>query len=149
MVMFEIALAMFLLVGSGLLFHGIYLINRQYLGFQAEHLLTARVALDKTRYPDPAKRTAFLQESILRLKELTGVLQVAATSDLTATAPGSVTLHLKDQPEVAANQAPNALDVVVTPDYFRATRTPLLRGRTFSDNDDPTAPRGSCESEIR
>src|SRR6516165_5618135 len=141
MVMFEIALAMFLLVGSGLLFHGIYLINRQYLGFQAEHLLTARVALDKTRYPDAARRTAFLQESILRLKELTGVLQVAATSDLPATAPGSVTFHLKGQADVAANQAPNALDVVVTRDYFQATGTPLLRGRTFSDNDDATAPR--------
>jgi putative ABC transport system permease protein len=108
MVMFEIALAMFLLVGSGLLFHGIYLINRQYLGFQAEHLLTARVALDKTRYPDAARQTAFLQESILRLKELTGVMQVAATSDLPATAPGSVTLHIKGQANVAANQAPNA-----------------------------------------
>jgi len=41
---------------------------------------------------------------------------------------------------VAANQAPNALDVVVTPDYFQSTGTPLLRGRTFSDNDDATAP---------
>jgi putative ABC transport system permease protein len=141
MVTFEIALAMFLLVGSGLLFHGIYLINRQYLGFQADHLLTARIALDKTRYPDAARQTAFLQESISRLQELPGVVQVAAASDLPATAPGSVTLHFKDQPEGAANQAPNALDVVVTPDYFRATGTPLLYGRTFSDNDDATGRR--------
>jgi len=52
MVMFEIALAMFLLVGSGLLFHGIYLINRQYLGFQAEHLLTASCSIRRdTRMP--------------------------------------------------------------------------------------------------
>jgi len=141
MVTLEIALAMFLLVGSGLLFHGIYLLNRQYLGFQAEHLLTARVALDKTRYPNAARQSAFLRESISRLRELPGVVQVAAVSDLPATAPGSVTLHLKDQPELAANQAPNALDVVVTPDYFQATGTPLLRGRTFTDNDDATAPR--------
>jgi len=141
MVAFEIALAMFLLVGSGLLFHGIYLLNRQYLGFQAEHLLTARVALDKTRYPNAARQSAFLRESISRLRELPGVVQVAAVSDLPATAPGSVTLHLKDQPELVANQAPNALDVVVTPDYFQATGTPLLRGRTFTDNDDATAPR--------
>jgi len=141
MVTFEIALAMFLLVGSGLLFHGICLLNRQYLGFQAEHLLTARVALDKTRYPNAARQSAFLRESISRLRELPGVVQVAAVSDLPATAPGSVTLHLKDQPELVANQAPNALDVVVTPDYFQATGTPLLRGRTFTDNDDATAPR--------
>lgn len=141
MVTLEIALAMFLLVGSGLLFHAIYLIDRQYLGFQANHLLTARVALDKTRYPDEARQSTFLRGSISQLKELPGVEQVAAASDLPATAPGSVTLHLKDQPEVAANQAPNALDVVVTSDYFQATGTPLLRGRTFSDIDDATAPR--------
>jgi putative ABC transport system permease protein len=100
LVAFEIALAMFLLVGSGLLFHSIYLIDRQYLGFQADHLLTARVALDKTGYADASRQTAFVRESILRLKELPGVVHVAAASELPATVPGSVTLHLKDQPEV-------------------------------------------------
>jgi len=141
MVTLEIALAMFLLVGSGLLFHAIYLIDRQYLGFQADHLLTARLALDKTRYADASRQTAFVRQSILRLNELPGVVHVAAASDLPATGSGSVTLHLQDQPEVAANQVPNALDIVVTPDYFHAAGIPLLRGRTFSDNDDATAPR--------
>ena len=141
MVMFEIALAMFLLVGSGLLFNAIYLINRQYLGFQADHLLTARVTLDKTRYPDAAKQTAVLRESISRLKQLPGVAHVAASSDLPATGPDSVTLHIKDQPEGAANQAPSALDFVVTPDYFQAAGIPVLSGRAFTDNDDTSASR--------
>src|SRR5215469_10178480 len=94
MVTLETALAMFLLVRSGLLFHAIYLIDRQYLGFQADHLLTARLALDKTRYPDASRQTAFARESILRLNQLPGVVHVAAASDLPATAPGSVTFHL-------------------------------------------------------
>src|SRR5215469_11101949 len=141
MVTFEIALAMFLLVGSGLLLHGIYLINRQYLGFRADHLLTARVALDKSRYPDGATQTAFVQEMISHLQGLAGIEHVAASSYLPATAPGSVMLHIKDEPEPAANQPPNAVDLVVTPDFFVTAGIPLVSGRTFSDNDTAKAPR--------
>jgi putative ABC transport system permease protein len=141
MVTVEIALALFLLVGSGLLFHAIYLINQQYLGFRAEHLLTARVALDKARYSDSNRQIAFVRESISRLRDFAGVESVAATSGLPASGPESVTLHLKDQPEVAANQAPSALDFVVTEDYFRTTGIPLLHGRAFSEKDDAPAPR--------
>jgi predicted permease len=140
MVTIEIALALFLLVGSGLLFHAIYLINQQYLGFRADHLLTARVALDKARYPDSNRQAAFVRESISRLQELPGVVSIAATSVLPASGPDSVTLHIKDQPEVAANQAPSALDFVVTAAYFRTAGIPLLNGRTFSDKDDAAAP---------
>src|SRR6516165_457486 len=141
MVTFEIALAMFLLVGSGLLLQGIYLINQQYLGFRADHLLTAKVALDKSRYPDGATQTAFLQEMISHLQGLAGVEHVAASSNLPATAPASVMLHIKDAPEPAANQPPNAVDLVVTPDFFVTAGIPLISGRTFSDNDNARAPR--------
>jgi len=68
-------------------------------------------------------------------------VSVAATSELPATAPGSVTLHIKDRPEVAANQGPSALDSVVTSAYFRTTGIPLLAGRTFDETDDASAPR--------
>jgi hypothetical protein len=46
----EIALALFLLIGAGLLIRGIFLIEHQNLGFQADHLLTADVTLDRARY---------------------------------------------------------------------------------------------------
>lgn len=141
MVTFEIALAMFLLIGSGLLLHGIYLINQQYLGFRADHLLTARVALDKSRYPDGATQTAFVHDMISRLQGLPGVEHVAIASNLPATAPGSVMLHIKGEPEPAANQPPNAVDFVVTPDFFVGAGIPLISGRTFSDNDNAGAPR--------
>jgi putative ABC transport system permease protein len=141
LVTLEIALAMFLLVGTGLLFHAIYLIDRQNLGFEADHLMTARVALDKARYQDGSRQIALVRESISRLQEISGVVSVAATSELPATAPGSVTLHIKDRPEVAANQAPSALDSVVTSAYFRTTGIPLRAGRTFDETDDASAPQ--------
>jgi predicted permease len=141
MVSGEIALALFLLVGTGLLLHGIFLIEHQNLGFRADHLLTARVTLDKARYKDPAQQTLFVQDLIPRLQQIPGTEAVAAGSDLPATGPGTVTLKIKGQPDLPANQPLSTLDSVVTPDFFRATGIPLLRGRKFTEMDNGTAPR--------
>src|SRR5260370_12045576 len=85
MVSGEIAVALFLLVGTGLLFRGIFLIEHQDLGFHTDHLLTARVTLDKARYKDAAQQTLFVQDLIPRLQQIPGTEAVAAGSDLPAT----------------------------------------------------------------
>ncbi len=141
MVSGEIAVALFLLVGTGLLFRGIFLIEHQDLGFHTDHLLTARVTLDKARYKDAAQQTLFVQDLITRLQQIPGTEAVAAGSDLPATGPGTVTLKIKGQPDLPANQPLSTLDSVVTPDFFRATGIPLLRGRTFTETDNVGAPR--------
>ena len=137
----EVALALFLLVGTGLLIRGIYIIERQNLGFQAEHLLTASVTLDAARYKDASRRTLFVRDLLPRLQQIPGAEAVAAASELPATGPGSVTLRIKGQPDLPANQRLTALDSVVTPDFFRAAGIPVLRGRTFTEMDNAAAPR--------
>jgi predicted permease len=141
MVSGEIALAMFLLVGTGLLFRGIFLIEHQNLGFHTDHLLTARVTLDKARYNDAAQQTLFVRDLIPRLQQIPGTEAVAAGSDLPATGPGTVTLKINGQPDSPANQPMSTLDSVVTEDFFLATGIPLLRGRTFTATDNAGAPR--------
>jgi predicted permease len=141
MVSGEIALALFLLVGTGLLLHGIFLLEHQNLGFRADHLLTAGVTLDKARYKDAAQQTLFVQDLIPRLQKIPGAEAAAAGSDLPATGPGTVTLKIKGRPDLPASQPLSTLDSVVTPDYFRATGIPLLRGRTFAEMDNGAAPR--------
>ncbi len=141
MVTGEIALALFLLVGTGLLIRGISLVERQNLGFRPDHLLTASVTLDSARYKDARQQALFVRDVIPRLQHIPGAQAVAAASDLPATGPDSATLRIKGQPELPANQRLTALDVVVTIDYFRAAGIPLLRGRTFTEMDNPTAPR--------
>jgi predicted permease len=137
----EIALALFLLIGTGLLIRGIFLIEHQNLGFQADHLLTANVTLDNARYMDAPQQTLFVRDVLLRLQHISGVEAVAVASDLPATGPGSVTLRIKGQPELPADQRLSALDVVVAVDYFRAAGIPLLHGRTFTETDNTIAPR--------
>jgi len=141
MVSGEIALALFLLVGTGLLFRGIFLLEHQNLGFRTDHLLTASLTLDKARYKDAPQQILFVQDLIPRLREIPGAEAVAAGSDLPATGPGRVTLKIKGQPDLPANQPLSTLDSVVTPDFFRATGIPLLRGRTFTETDSGAAPR--------
>ncbi len=141
MVTGEIAFALFLLLGAGLLIHAIFLIEHQNLGFRPDPLLTADLTLDKARYKDASGQALFVQDLLPRLQHIPGAEAVAAASDLPATGPDRVTLRIKGQPELPANQSLRALDVVVTRDYFRAAGIPLLRGRAFTDMDNATASR--------
>jgi predicted permease len=135
----EIALALFLLIGTGLLIRGIYLIEHQNLGFQPDHLLTAGLILDNARYKDPAQQTSFVRDITSRLQHIPGASAVAVASDLPATGPNTVTVQIKGEPDLPGNQALNTRDVVVSPGYFSAAEIPLLRGRTFTDMDNATA----------
>jgi len=135
MVTGEIALALFLLIGAGLLFREIYLIEHQNLGFEPDHLLTAAVALDGARYQDATRQTVFVQELITSLQRIPGSNGAAIASELPATGPGSVTFRIQGQPAAPPNQERSSAYSVVTPDYFRVANIPLLRGRPFADSD--------------
>ena len=135
----EIALALFLLVGTGLLIRGLYVIEHQNLGFQPDHLLTAAVTLDSARYKDAAQQTSFVRDITSRLQHIPGASAVAVASDLPATGPNTVTLQIKGEQDLPANQAFSTRDVIVSPDYFSAAEIPLLRGRAFTDMDNATA----------
>jgi predicted permease len=141
MVTGEIALSLFLLVGTGLLIRGLFLIEHQYLGFRPDHLLTANLTLDEARYKDTVRQQAFVRDLISRLQHVPGTEAAAVTSDLPATMPGTLTLRIKGQPEPSTNERPSACDFVATPDFFRTAGIPLLRGRTFTETDDASAPR--------
>jgi predicted permease len=137
----ELATALFLLIGTGLLLRGVFLIEHQQLGFRPDHLLTANVTLDGARYKDASQQAIFVKELMSRLQQIPGAESAAAASDLPATGPDSVTLRIKGQLELPANQRLSALDVVVSSDYFRTSGIPLLRGRTFTEMDNATRPR--------
>jgi putative ABC transport system permease protein len=137
----EIGLALFLTIGTSLLIRGVFLLDHQELGFRTDHLLTASLALDRTRYNDASHQLLFVRSLIGTLRRTPGVGNVAVASDLPATNPNTVTIHIEGELKLPANEQRSALDAVVTPDYFNALGIPLLRGRTFIETDDPKAPR--------
>ncbi|MFL6444642.1 MAG: ABC transporter permease [Candidatus Sulfotelmatobacter sp.] len=140
MVTGEIAAALCLLIGTGLLFVGIFRIEHQNLGFQADHLLTAGITLDDARYKEADHRIEFVRALVSKLHQIPGSEAAAVTSDLPAAGAGRVTLHIEGQADPAPNESLSAFDFVVSSEYFHAARIELLRGRTFTDTDSASAP---------
>jgi len=137
----EIALALLLLVGTGLLFVSIFKLHHQNLGFQSERLLTAGVKLDVAKYKDGDHQVAFVRDLVPRLQQIPGAEAVSVTSDLPTTGPGTVTVRIQGQPDLAANQVRTAADFVITPDFFRTAGMTVLRGRSFTEQDSSAAER--------
>jgi putative ABC transport system permease protein len=143
----EIAMALFLLIGSSLLIRGVYMLEHQQLGFRRDHMLTAGVLLDAARYKEPAQQLEFVRQVLPRLREIPGVEGAAIASSLPASGPGRVTIHIKGEPVVPQSEERTALDVVATADYFRVAGVTLERGRTFTEQDTADAPRVAVVNE--
>jgi len=137
----EIALALFLLIGSSLLIHGLLVLEHQKLGFRWDHLLTAGVALDHARYSDASKEIEFVRDLMPSLQRIPGVEDGAVASDLPASGANSVAVRIQGQPAATANEQRTARDVVVSQEYFEVAGVPLLRGRALTEMDKGDAPR--------
>ncbi|HEY2468031.1 MAG TPA: ABC transporter permease [Terracidiphilus sp.] len=137
----EIAMALFLLAGTGLLIRGIYELEHQRLGFRTDHLLTAGLVLDKTRYPDAAAQERFVRDLLGRLHQIPGVEDAAVTLNLPSAGAGRVAVHIQGLAEPPESQQRTAEHVMVSPEFFAAAGIAALHGRTFTAQDDPNAPR--------
>jgi len=137
----EIAMALFLLIGTGLLFVSIFRLEHQNMGFQPEHLLTAAVTLDAAKYKDADHQRAFVRDLLPRLQQISGAETVAVTSDLPASGAGTVTIRIQGKPDLPPGQVLTAADFDVTPDFFRTTGMTVLRGRAITEQDNEAAPR--------
>jgi putative ABC transport system permease protein len=135
--MIEIAVALVLLVGAGLLVRSFANMNRVDLGFDPRNVLALRLELPSARYREDAKITAFYDELASRLASLPGVQAVGlGTSVLLPALPNSATLSVEGRPPIdrSVPNLPVPYDSV-TPAYFRALGIPLVRGRPFTDAD--------------
>ena len=133
----EVALALVLLAGAGLLTRSFVNLLNTPPGFNAERTLTLDVSLPTSRYGDSAKRTDFYQRLIDQVSVLPGVQAAGAISFLPLTGLGAATgYEVVGQPAPARGEEPVCDVRVATNGYFRALGIPLVRGRWF-DEDDP------------
>jgi putative ABC transport system permease protein len=142
LVVTEVALAITLLAGAGLLVRSLARLTAVDPGFRPDHLATFSVSLSPVRYPDVARRRQFAQELETRLAGLPGVASAGISFALPLTNSGfGFTFAIGGRPEVSGPDEPRAQVRVVTPDYFRAMGIPIVRGRGFTVRDDETAPQ--------
>jgi predicted permease len=130
----EVALALILLVGAGLLMQTVFHMRNQYSGFRPEKLLTLRTQLPSYKYGEHPRRVAFYDQVLERVKALPSVTAVGYTTSVPLQWPGGAngfTIEGRDQ----TGNAPNAIHRQVSLDYFQTMGIGLRRGRYFDEGD--------------
>jgi predicted permease len=140
LVVCEVALAVALLTGAGLFVKSARALMNVDPGFDTKNLLTARVSLPSSRYPNPERVRRTYLNLVDAIARLPHVVSASANSapQLTGGAPG-VDLDVEGQ-TYAIGDAPSADFHIVVPGYFAAIRAPILAGRAFGPADDAHAP---------
>ena len=137
----EIALAMSLLVGSGLLLRSFSRMQDVSLGFQADHLLVADLPLSESAYAKPEQRYGFYDRLIERARSLPGVRAAAAASFLPVSGGGGlIHFNISGHPPKTAHDYVAAGYRAVTANYFETLGVPLLQGRLIRPADDEKSP---------
>ena len=138
----EVALSVMLLVGATLLFRTLVGLQAVDPGLNAANVLTFRVQIPASRYPEPAKRTQFFARAIEQIERLPGVRSASAVSYLPFDGLGAGTyVSIGGQPPAKPGEELVANIDTVMPGYFRTMGIPLVSGRDFSPADnDPATP---------
>jgi putative ABC transport system permease protein len=138
LVILETGLGFVVVIGAGLLVRGFLRIEQVQLGFQPEGVLTFRVIPRGERYSQSAQRAVFYQQAIERLQALPGVQSAAAITFIPLTlAKGRKGFTIEGRAPSGPGQIPLASYDIVTPEYFKTMRVPLIEGRDFSWSDSP------------
>lgn len=132
----QIALALVLVIATGLLTRTFYRLLGVDPGFHATHVLTFELSLPVSRYPDQSNIVALYQEVLRRLRSLPGVQAAGLTETVPLNGVTEATaIRTPDRPLKAGSDIPMTNYTMVSPDYFSAVGTPILRGRAFLESD--------------
>jgi putative ABC transport system permease protein len=141
LVVFEIAAALVLLIGAGLMVKSFLRLSEVNAGFNPRNVLTMMLSLPRAKYKEPRSQAAFFQEALERIKSLPGVESVGAINDLPLGGDrDSNTFVIEGRAALPPGQQPLTEWRLVNPDYFKALSVPLVRGRAFSESDNRDAP---------
>ncbi len=136
LVVMQTAMALVLLIGSGLLVRSFWQIRNISPGFDARDVLTFRVSLASAEYPEPTQVAAFHQQLLERVRGLPGVLAAGAVEALPLGEYRRGTgFFVEDRPTAENELPPIFWFSAVTPGYFESMRIPLRAGRTFERRD--------------
>jgi putative ABC transport system permease protein len=148
LVVSEMALAVMLLVGAGLLMRSFLQLQQVDPGFRPQQTLAADLSLPDRSYPEEAQRAEFYRSLLERIGGLPGVRAVGAVSMLPMGSEQFIINYQVRGREPAAPGEAVSLEVrIATPEYFRAMEIPLLRGRAFTEADHADAPQVALINE--
>jgi putative ABC transport system permease protein len=143
LVVAEIATAVMLLVGAGLLVRTFAELRRVDVGFGTSNLLVLRITPDAARYRTGAQTTEYYRRVLISLREAPGIASVAAVTALPMSTIGSdfARPYWPEHARPEGTALSEASIRMATPGYFGTLGLPLIAGREFTDRDDADAPR--------
>jgi putative ABC transport system permease protein len=133
----EVAFALVLTVGAGLMIQSFARARAVNPGFDPENLVTFRVNLPSATYTDPDRIKLTHQQIVQRLREIPGVMSASAASGLPMQGDWLIVFTPEGPPP---SQLPVATNALVLPGFFEAMRVPLRTGRVFNERDTKGTP---------
>jgi putative ABC transport system permease protein len=148
LVVLQVAIALVLLTGAGLLVETFARFQRSDFGFRPDGVLTARVALSDQRYPTAERQTAFGTRLAEQLATQPGVVAASASSALPSNPNMRWIFQIIGDPTPDPSSKPNVRMYFVSPGYYRTMGIALLRGRGILPSDDDRSVRVAVIDEL-
>jgi putative ABC transport system permease protein len=135
LVVVEVALSCGLLVGAGLMIKSIAKLRNVDIGIPMHQLLTARVALPESTYPDSARRQLFYDALLSRLGQNARTAQATLTSAVPALGSGRWAVQIEGATYATERDVPITHMIAISPTFFQTIGLRLLEGRNFAQSD--------------
>ena len=142
LVVSEIALAVVLLVGAGLMMKSLWRLLNTDIGFRTENVLTMSIVLPPAKYTEANQQVNFNNQLRERVQSLPGVVGAGTINILPVNGGNTTRFYVDGDPVPAPGQEIESNIRTVSDDYFKTLGIPLLAGRTFDTRDTPDTPVG-------
>jgi len=136
----EVALSLVLLIGAGLLFRSFLRLQAVELGFRPQNLLTFRLTPSGANFREDPQYINFYSQVAERVKTLPGVDAVGMINTLPLMKGPTTAFRVEGRPLLTQDKWPGVNYRNVSPDYFRAVNATVLKGRSFDNRDNESAP---------
>jgi putative ABC transport system permease protein len=137
----EVAIALVLLVGAGLMVRSLLALQAIDPGFDPRSVVAMEVSVAGTAQAEPGRRLVLYPEIVERLRALPGVRTAGAINHLPIAGDiWGFPYRIEGRPKPRPGESPVATYRAVLPGYFETMRLPILRGRGIAETDGPTAP---------
>ncbi|MGB7921783.1 MAG: ABC transporter permease [Pyrinomonadaceae bacterium] len=141
LVIAEVALALVLLVGAGLMVRSFWRLQQADPGFNPQNVVSMELSLPSSKYAKEEQMADFYKKVIGRIETLPGIESVGATWMLPLSGQDAGSgFEIEGRPPSAPGEGQRSTFSSVTPRYFRTMGIPLIKGRDFNDQDTATTP---------
>ena len=147
LVVFQVSVAVMLVIGSGLLIKSFWLLQRVDPGFRAERVLSADLILPSQKYQEPTDINNFYHQLLERTSALPGVQSATIAYDPPLRSNWIDAFEIEGQVASAETRSQNANFIPVGADYFNTVGAQIIRGRTFTPQDDADHPGAAIVNE--